>query len=159
MSKTNGNSKTNGTKKEYTTPQGTVLELRSITQWAMLNFQTAWERKKPLPPLVKTELGDDYNPADERYKRELAMWNADYLIAQSHFVVRIGVVNPVPKVFATEAKTLYPEMTDDDLKVEWVYSLVGDPEDMAKLTEAVMGTTMPTEEGIKEASNSFRSED
>jgi hypothetical protein len=158
MSKTNGNSK-NSNKKEYTTPEGTVLEFRSVTQWAMLNFEKTWERSKPLPPLIKTEIGEDYNPADERYKHELQMWTTDHVVAISRFVVRAGVVNPVPEQFMTETKAIYPEMTDDDIKVEWVYSLVGSQEEMAKFTEVVVGTTMPTEAGIEEASKSFRSED
>lgn len=149
----------NGTKtRTYQAPDGTELEFRAISQWALGNFEMAWERKKPLPPMVKTEIGDDENPNDSRYKHDLMLWGADKGIAAAHLIMRVGIVTPVPSDYMKATQSLYPDMLPDDVKVEWIYELLGSAEEVGKLTELIVGVTQATEAGIAEASKSFRGE-
>ena len=148
----------NGKKaRKYTTDTGEVLEFRPVSSWTINHINTKWERCKPLPPKIKTEIGEDENPGDSGYQKELALWRSAKAEDINETCVRLGVINEPPDDFIAMYKEELPDIEPRNIKVHWVYSLLGTK--VEEFFEVLTGQTAVTDAGLEESAKSFRSDD
>jgi hypothetical protein len=150
--------KTNGKKtRSYETETGETLEFRPVSSWTINHIDSKWEKDRPLPPKIKTEIGEDENPNDSAYKKELKLWTAAKAADINETCVRLGVVNEPPSDFVETYKAEFPEIEERNIKVHWVYSLLGSQ--VEEFFEVLIGQTAVTDKGLQESAKSFRSDD
>ena|SRR5689334_162487 len=122
-----------------------------------------WERCKPLPPTITTYLNDDINRPmkeydfnDEKYKRDLVVWEQDKTLDLNETVVKMGVSTTPPQEFVDVYAVEFPEISLESVKVHWVYSLLAGDE-ITTFFELLTGQTSITEKGLEEAKATFPS--
>lgn len=150
-------------KREYKTAEGTVLLFRPVSSWTINHLNMKWERCKPLPPLVTTHIEgrpyEEYNENDAKYKQLLSLWQSDKATDMNEAMVRLGILSEPPADFIERYRDEFPDIEEKNIKVHWVYSLLGGENEIQQFFEIIMGQTAATPKGIEEASNSFQGDD
>lgn len=151
----------NGTKKRtYQTNEGTVLEFRPVSNWTINHLNMKWEKTKPIPPKFKSENGiEDYYPTDARYVQDLRIWEQAKAAELNETMVRLGVLSEPPADFVAVYEAEFPDIEPKNIKVHWVYTLLGDEDTMTEFFNVLLGQTQITEAGLKEAAGTFPSTD
>lgn len=143
--------------RSYKTEAGEVLEFRPVSSWTLNHINSKWEGCKPLPPKVTTELGEDENPNDSEYKHKLRMWEIGKAADANETCVRLGVTSEPPADFVKLYSEEFPEIEPRNIKVHWVYSLIGGK--VEEFFEILTGQTSVTEKGLAESAATFQSDD
>lgn len=143
--------------RSYETESGETLEFRPVSSWTIHHIDTKWEQCKPLPPKIKTELGEDENPTDSKYQHELTMWRSSKAADINETCVRLGVVSEPPAEFVQLYSEEFPEIEPRNIKVHWVYSLLGLK--VEEFFEVLTGQTTVTEKGLADSAKTFPSDD
>jgi hypothetical protein len=163
---TNGNG--NGAvKREYQTPEGTVLQCRPISSYTLQHNNVIRARSKPLPPMITTYFNNDpnmpmveANENDPAYKQKLLVWAQEGTEDAMAIIVRLGVTNEPAPEFVALYRELYPEIEAKEVKIHWVYSLLGGDEDeVTRFIEFVTGQTAVTDKGLEQAKENFQGAD
>ena len=138
------------TNPRYELDNGTILELRPLTQLAFTRYMQEWKRAnpEPLPPeyvMSNGETGQDTSNA--RYLAQHAVWQEAFTSSQIEFVFKYGVVNEPPSDFVP-----YLPIFEHDRKLNWLYSILPNSElEEGALTNAIMGIANATTEGVEQA--------
>jgi len=149
----------------WTSPtNGVVLKLRQVSAGLLAKIQSD-RRGKPAIPTIRVnygsttapEWGTESNPDDPVYKEALANWQSDISNRVAIFVISAGVDIEVPDGYAAEiAEWDERVFTPPELKYFYVTQLIPASE-LALLTDAILSQTVPTEEGIAQATAGFPS--
>lgn len=145
----------------FVTSTGEEIEL-SGKQINSLVLERLVNEGRPHIPMVEVNLLGKHkqleaNPNDEGYKALLAEWENDQRIKTLRYLFVIGVKGQPSQDFIDEQRPFFPNSTDAEMKYLWVASRIPDA-DIDLFTEALMGQFRPTEKGMAEAAESFRSD-
>lgn len=145
---------------QFVTRDGIRLSLQPISKMVLERLY-ADQNGKPKPPIVEVTIGGQFvrkepNPDDPDYKLALKKWQD----AKNFRLLKFGIVHGVkdcpPVEFVQEYDEYFPGETEPNMKYLWIVSMMGpDGEDAKMLADAIVGQTVITETGVKEAENSF----
>lgn len=145
---------------EYTTKSGVVFQLRPVSPVLVRRIQKD-TFGKPQPPVVETIVGPqkrkvkETNPDDPDYKVALAEWNERHEEQTLVYLWSRGVVDDPDPESAARLKVFLPGSSDAEIKYAWLLELLVDDQEIADLAVAIMGQSMPTENGIAAAEATF----
>lgn len=127
-----------------------------------LILQQIQNQGKPAIPKREVTIGGKYkqveeNPQDPAYLKALEDWHSETGIRAGRYLFTVGVKGQPDAAFWEEYADFFPDATTSEKKYLWVCSLVPN-DDLPRLIEAIMGQTMPTEKGLEQSAESFRSE-
>lgn len=119
--------------------------------------------EKPEPPIVEVDYGkgrkgQEANARDPEYVARMQRWEQQRGINALKIAFRYGVASKPPEDEIAFWKSLEPDMDEHAIKYQYLISLTSNEEEMAAFAQAVMSQEMPTDEGIAQAAESFRSE-
>lgn len=123
----------------------------------LLNDKTG----RPKPPIIEVTIAGKYknrepNPNDPDYKQALAEWDSEYQFRLFRYLFSQGVKCEVPNEFAKEHLEFFPGASDSFMQYLFVCTLLEDDADeIAALSDAIMGQTMPTTSGLEASAQRF----
>lgn len=143
----------------FTTKQGVVFQLRPISRVVLRRLtKDAWG--KPQPPIVETVVGKqkhkirEANPHDPEYKAALALWEEEHEERTLIYLFSNGICGEPDAKTLARFKLFLPGDNEDQLKYNWIMEQITDDE-IQPLSVAIMGLTVPTEQGIGVAEEQF----
>jgi len=142
----------------FITPDGVVLELKQLNTLVLMHVFSP-NRGKPKPPKIKVRLAGGHeryedHAEDEAYLERVAEWQTGHSLQGLMFLFNYGILNMPPPEFHDQIADLYDEgLSTKDVKFLWVAGLAEKPQTQEALIEAIMGLSVPTEEGLDEAEN------
>lgn len=145
----------------YVTRSGIELELVKVPYLVLERLMND-KSGRPKPPIVEVTIAGKYkhrepNPNDEGYKQALAEWESEYQFRLFRYLFSQGVRCDVPSEFVKTHLEFFPGSSDAFLQYLWVCTLLEDDADeIAALSDAIMGQSMPTQSGLQDAANGFR---
>lgn len=152
--------------RQYITKEGIRLTLKPLSRLVLERLYNNTDGK-PKIPIIEVTIGGQFkrmeqNPEDPDYKTALDEWQSERNIGLARYLFVHGIVEDPPETFTNEYRSYSPNMGDYDIKYLWIVSLLGATDEeqmtgMKDLSEALTGQTMPTEKGMREAEESFRS--
>jgi hypothetical protein len=146
----------------FITSTGEEIELSGKQINSLVLDRLVNEGRPHIPMVEVTLLGKhkqlEANPNDAGYKALLAEWENDQRIKVLRYLFVVGVKGQPTAEFVAEQAAFFPNATEMELKYLWVASRIPDA-DIDAFSEALMGQARPTEKGIAEAGESFRSEE
>ncbi len=150
----------------FFTLTGEELPLRPVHMFVVERYQAVLEKDKPKIPVIETDHGKDRpkgreaHPNDPIYKEALEQWERNSGVLMMQFMVNVGVAKDAPVEDSDYLEAIAPyfeEMTPQVRKYFWVLSLLSGDAEAAALLEAIGGNAMPTQKGMDDAADSFRS--
>lgn len=153
--------------RQYVSPVSEVrLTLKPLSKLVLERLYNNQDGK-PKVPIIEVEIGGKFkakeaNPEDPEYKDALAKWQSDKNLGLARYLILNGIFEDVPDDFAEEYREYAPAINGRDLKYLWVLSVLGETDDqqtegLKVLTEGLFGMVAPTEQGMREAEETFRS--
>lgn len=143
----------------FITSRGEEIELSDKPISSLIVERLQNEGKPKIPMVEVTLLGKhkqmEPHVGHEGYQARLVEWQSESQMAVLRYLFILGTKGTPPPEFVEEQRTFFPGATDLEMKYLWVASRLPD-EDMELFTEAVMGRSLPTAQGLQEAANSFR---
>jgi hypothetical protein len=131
---------------KYEFEDGTIVHLRTIRTGILVAYNATYKQQNP-PPVPPTyimqngeEAAADFDPA---YQHLLTEWTERMNYQFILFLIDKGVIDEAPVTFESFGLALTP-------KQEWILSYL-DETTLADFQNAVMGLSMPTEQGIADA--------
>lgn len=153
-------SKLNPRTSEWTSETGAVLKLRPISWLAVQRITSG--NPKTRPPMPKAtvtyangQVAEEANPNDPEYILAMEDWTRDSQYRSMQYALGTGVVVAVPDEFKRSHLEFFPEASETELRCLYVMSQITQDEFMS-LFDAIMGKTGPTEDGVEDATQSFR---
>lgn len=144
----------------FITSRNTEIQLSDHPISALLVERIQSQGRPKIPMIEVTLLGKHKQlepfPSHEGYVARLREWEAESQMALMQYLFVVGVKGQPPQEFVDEQATFFPNATDMELKYLWVASILPEA-DLGNFTEAIMGQTLTTNEGLKESADSFRS--
>lgn len=116
---------------------------------------------RPKPPIVEVTIAGKYrnrepNPNDPDYKQALAEWDSEYQFRLFRYLFSKGLTCEVPNEFAHEHKEFFPGSSDSFIQYLFVCTLMEDDSDeIAALSNAIIGQSMPTTSGLEASAARF----
>jgi hypothetical protein len=151
-----------GKPRVYVTHQGATLPLRPIPAMVIKQL-TGAQTGKPKPPVVPVKVGDktikEVNENDPDYKAALEKWEEAYNERMFVYVLSQGVCMEPTKLDVQRLQDAAPELQGARLKFTWVMEMLENELEMSELISVIMGQTVPTEQGIRNAEETFPSDD
>lgn len=148
----------------YITKSGAVLELRPVSSVLIQKLKRD-TFGKPKPPIVESEVGPrkvkvkEPNSDDPEYKEALAEWENGQNEKALKYIFTRGIVNVAPEEDVERLQSFFPGDNADGIKFAWLLEVLADDEDeISNLVRVITGQTVPTEKGISEAEERFRSD-
>lgn len=144
----------------FITRSGVELKLVKVPYLVLerlLNDKTG----KPKPPIVEVTIAGKYknreaNPNDPDYKQALAEWDSEYQFRLFRYLFSQGVHCDVPTEFKHEHLEFFPGASDSFMQYLFICTLLEDDADeIAALSDAIMGQTMPTASGLEASAERF----
>jgi hypothetical protein len=125
-----------------------------------LIYERLLKEGKPKIPMVEVTLVGgrkqlEPHPGHEGYLALLEEWQEQAYLRMIKYLFTVGVKGQPPQSFVDEHLAFFPGSSEPDLKYLWVCSFVPD-DDIEPLTQAIMGKSIPTAEGLQESADSFR---
>lgn len=146
----------------YTTRMGVVLALQPISPIIVMRLRSdKWGM--PQPPVEEVAVGPKQklvkqaNKEDPDYKERLRQWEIDQNEKILIYAWSQGIKTNPPKKDLDLMIELFPGASENQLKYLWVSSVLGDDDDIAELTEAIISQSVVTEQGIRDAEETFPS--
>lgn len=145
-------------RREFTTSAGATLPLRGIP--AMLVRQLyADETGKPKPPIVEVTYGKktvkETNEHDPDYLAAMAAWTEARNFRIMVYVVARGVCLDPNKTESEHLAAFFPGSNVAERKYAWILEMLDNDEEAAALMMTILGQTVPTEKGIRDAEDRF----
>ncbi len=134
----------------------------TITRVSPLTLQSV-ERSlpRPKPPVQQTDLGPEPNFSHPDYVQAVWGWNKQINERSLDTLILFGVEADIDAAALAKArdkaKLLGLELPDNDLLCYVKHVCIGSLDDLAKLRTQILDTSVPTEERIGEAAESFKS--
>lgn len=145
----------------FITSRGDEIKLSNRPITSLMLERVTNQGKPRIPQKEVVILGKhkqmEANENDPGYLALLKEWQDEQNIRVMRYVFTVGTNATPPDDFIEAQAAFFPDATATDLKYLYVASLIPDS-DIDKFTEAVLGRSMATETGLKEAANSFPSE-
>lgn len=144
---------------------GHKVEIRRVSPLLLRKMDQQYPR--PKPPKVPVDYGDgevrqEENPSAPEYLQALADFFEEREIRWRKLLFGRGVVCEIDQNALDQLRRDMAAMgvdLEEDDKIAYVsYLLIGSDEDTTKLTRAIRGISVPDEEEIASAAESFRSE-
>jgi len=148
----------------WTSPTtGIALSLRPVSAGLMSKIQSD-RRGKPTIPTTRVnygtttapEWGSEPNPDDLTYKDALEAWQSAQSTKVAIYVISAGVQVDVPPEFAAEIAEWDENPSPSELKYFYITKIIPSDE-LGDLTNAILSQTVPTEDGIAQATAAFPS--
>jgi len=146
----------------WTSPiTGIVLRLQPVSAGLMSKIQSD-RRGKPTIPTQRVnygtttapEWGTELNPDDPNYKDALETWQSTQSTKVAIYVISTGVLIDVPPEFASEIAEWDDTASLAELKYFYITKIIPSDE-LGDLTNAILSQTVPTEDGIAQATAGF----
>lgn len=143
---------------------GVVLYLQPISVLTLRAIQNDFWGM-PQPPVKETKLGPkkvkrlEANPNDPEYLQRYKEWNDAKNERALIYVCTEGVINDPPEEDFTRLKRYLPGGDPTAIKYAWIVEQFKNPDEIGKLSEAIISVVAPTDKGISEAEDTFRSDD
>lgn len=143
----------------WTSPTtGQVFQLKPISS-ALAGLLSSDPTGKPAIPSTRVDYGGgnsglEPNANDPVYLEQLNAWRNANNHRSMVYAIGTGVDIEVPQDFTDTQLRFWPNASVDELRYFYVTSLVPIAE-LETLVNAIMGITMPTEDGIAVASATF----
>lgn len=142
-------------------PNGTEFRLQQVSAMSLYAIQSS-QLDKPKPPFAeitnrKGKKRRERNPDDPTYQDELATWTNQRQSKLMQYIIANGVTNEIPNGFEEYAEGYVDINNEDALKFFWVSEQL-DIEDLETLSDAIIEMAQPSEEGIKDAEETFQSD-
>lgn len=145
----------------FITSRGNEIELSGKGISSLMLERLVNEGKPRIPMKEVLILGKhkqmEANPNDPGYLALLAEWEGNQRINTLIYVFTIGVKGKPDDEFVEEQRPFFPDAKDTLMKYLWVSSKLPD-QDIDKLAEAIIGQSLPTQKGLEQSAESFRSE-
>jgi hypothetical protein len=145
----------------YVTRSGVELALVKVP-YLVLERLLNDKSGRPKPPIVEVTIAGKYknrepNPNDPDYKQALAEWESEYQFRLFRYLFSKGVRCAVPSEFVKEHLEFFPGSSEAFLQYLFVCTLLeDDPDEIAALSDAIMGQTMPTQSGLEASAGQFQ---
>lgn len=145
----------------YITRSGVELELVKVPY---LIIERLWNDKsdKPKPPIVEVMVAGkskrrEANPNDPAFIQATKEWESEHQFRIFRYLFSKGVRCDVPNEFVKEHLEFFPNASDSFLQYLWVCTLLEEDEDeIAALSDAIMGQTQPTQSGLEASADRFQ---
>lgn len=141
----------------YAFPDGEVIGIQGVSSTLIFDLQS--DAGKPAPPLkerifaggTKVKMPDETDPA---YQQAVAMWQVGKAAQFARVLIAEGVIDWPPE--DEVQKWVGRGITNpEEIKHKWIASKLWNDELSSDFFAAVTGLTMPTDEGIDDAEESF----
>lgn len=141
----------------YAFPDGTVIGIQGVSSTLIFDLQS--DAGKPTPPLkervfagnTRVMMPDENDPD---YKQAVAMWQVGKAAQFARILIAEGVIDWPPE--DEVRKWVGRGITNpEEIKHKWIASKLWNDELSNDFFAAISGLTMPTDEGIDEAEDSF----
>jgi hypothetical protein len=135
----------------------------SITRVSPLTLQSV-ERSvpRPQPPMQPTDLGPEPNYAHPDYVRAVGEWTAKINEVSLDTMLLFGVEADIDEEALEKARAKARRagiaLPDDDHLCYLKHVCIGSLEELTRLRAAILDTSLPTEEKIADAGDSFKSD-
>jgi hypothetical protein len=145
----------------YVTRSGIELALVKVP-YLVLERLLNDKSGRPKPPIVEVTIAGKYknreaNPNDPDYKQALGEWESEYQFRLFRYLFSKGVQCDVPSEFVKEHLEFFPGSSEAFLQYLFVCTLLeDDPDEIAALSDAIMGQTMPTQSGLEVSADQFQ---
>lgn len=143
----------------FLTSDGREVQLSDHPVSALIIERIKSQGKPKIPMIEVTLLGKhkqlEPNPNHEGYQARLAEWEEEMSAALMTYIFNAGVKGQPPPEFVEEQRYYFPDATAQDMKYLWVCTLFPS-NDLAALSEAILGQFLTTEKGMAESADSFR---
>lgn len=144
----------------YVTKGGYELTLRKVP-YLVLERLLNDKSGRPKPPIVEVRIAGKHmsreaDPNDPDYKKALEEWETEYKFRIFRYLFSEGVECDVPAEFAKSHLEFFPNASDSFIQYLWICVLLEDDEnEIAGLSDAIMGQTMATQSGLESAASRF----
>jgi hypothetical protein len=142
---------------------GVTYRLRPINAMALYQLQNdKWGL--PQPPVVEVGIGGkgkrhkEANPDDPEYKEKLRLWEQERGNRFIKYVIIKGIEDEPGRAEIDRLKEFLPGGSASDLKYLWVTETLEGEDEIGDIVGAIVGQTIPTEEGVAEAEATFPSD-
>lgn len=145
----------------FTVSDEWTLKLRPVSTFKVRAINSQFNKSKPMPPLKKFDNGngtmiEDYNERDVVYLHCKEIWETEQNDAIAKYVLVAGVADNPPQSFVSDHLAMFPDEEEDDIKLYWL--TIMPPEKLTELIGLLTGQSNVTQEGLKQAAETFRSE-
>lgn len=120
---------------------------------------------RPEVPEVEVDYGKgrpkgvEKNPNDAAYRDAMMDWEFQQNIKVMMLVFNLGIAEGPSDDFAEIIAEIEPSFGPATIKYEWVLSTMSTDEEVSKLSELVLGQSIPTAEGVENAEAEFPGDD
>ena len=131
----------------FTTEGGVRLHLRRVSQLKMMRYRTTWEAAHPAPrpEIVTLSNGDSWqNFSEPGYQAAASEWETRANIAMLNWTMETGVVTNPPTDWVSEFGLA-------STKVDWLYEILADEQEMMTLNETITSLGEITQAGLEAA--------
>lgn len=144
---------------EFTFANGRKVNVVRVSPLTWREFERGIER--PRPPAQETELGVEENYAHPDYVQALAEYQAKLNEARFDGLIMLGIDTDVDAEAVTRlrqrAARLHITIDEDDLLAYVKHVCITSADDIERLQEALLNTSVPTEEAIAGAAEAYKS--
>ena len=146
----------------YQFSDGTVVEMAEVPSLVIEHILNS-EAGKPPVPVVEVDIRGhkrkQANPDGPAYEAAVAAWQGQKQKRLLLFLITKGVKDDPPDEFVEEYAQYLPDGASiEELKYLWLADKLDDIDEIGRFTDALMGQTAVTQEGLDEAAAKFSSD-